>query len=376
MPVKRLPHHPSLAHLRYQAKDLLREHHAHSLQAAQRIREFHPKFSSAADSEIFAARLTLSDAQLTIARERGFPSWARLKRHIEKPALASQLTLPRHERIEDSSFRRAVDLLDAGDVAGLHACLSQHPSLSRQHVVFEGGNYFRNPTLLEFVAENPVRHGKLPRNIVDVAKTIIDAGVDHLALNETLMLVATGTVPRQCQVQLPLIALLCNHGADPDAASRHAALHGEFEALNALLKHGARVDLPIAAALGRTEDARRWLPQSSSLDRHLALSFAADYGHLEIVRILLDAGEDPNRYNPIGHSHTTPLHQAAAAGHMAVVRLLAERGARLDMKDILWQSTPAGWAEHAGKVEIAAYLLEQETRRSAPGREADDPRTN
>jgi hypothetical protein len=32
-----------------------------------------------------------------------------------------------------------------------------------QHVVFEGGNYFRDPTLLEFVAENPVRHGTLPR---------------------------------------------------------------------------------------------------------------------------------------------------------------------------------------------------------------------
>jgi hypothetical protein len=38
------------------------------------------------------------------------------------------------------------------------------------------------------------------------------------------------------------------------------------------------------------------------------------------------------------------------------VRLLVERGARTDLKDILWQATPADWAQHAGKPEIAALL--------------------
>ncbi|PYV14272.1 MAG: hypothetical protein DMG21_18735 [Acidobacteria bacterium] len=79
-------------------------------------------------------------------------------------------------------------------------------------------------------------------------------------------------------------------------------------------------------------------------------------------RLLLDAGEDPNRYNPVGaHSHTTPLHQAAGAGHYAVVRLLVERGARLDLKDILWQATPADWARHAGRTAIEAYLRARDT---------------
>src|SRR5208337_2222393 len=357
MPVRPLPSNPNLDHLKYQAKDLLKEHSAHTAGVAQRIREFHPRFGRASDAEIFYAQLSLSDAQLAIAREYGFPSWPRLKAHIEKPALAHQLNLPHHERIEDATFRRVVELLDAGNVADLRAHLHQHPDLVHQHVAFEGGNYFRHPTLLEFVAENPVRHGTLPANIVDVTRVILDAGVEQSALNETLMLVSTGSVARECRLQLPLIDLLCDYGADPNSAIHATALHGEFEAVNALIRRGARIDLPVAAALGRFEDARRLLAGANTENRHLALTLAADFGHVEIVRLLLDAGEDPNRYNPVGgHSHTTPLHQAAGRGHDEVVQLLVERGARLDLKDILWRATPADWARHAGRTEIEAYL--------------------
>jgi ankyrin repeat protein len=99
------------------------------------------------------------------------------------------------------------------------------------------------------------------------------------------------------------------------------------------------------------------LGASTAEDRHRSLALAAQHGHVEIVRLLLEAGEDPNRYNPDGnHSHSTPLHQAALAGHEAVVRLLVERGARLDIKDTLYQSTPIGWAQYAGKTDIAEYL--------------------
>ncbi len=360
MPVRRFPSNPNLDHLKYQAKDLLNERTVCTLRVAQRIREFHPRFAGAADAEIFNARFGLSDAQLTIAREYGFSSWARLKRHIEKPTLSDRLDLPYEQRIENATFRRAVDLLDTADSDGLRAYLNQHPGLAHQHVVFEGGNYFRKPTLIEFVAENPVRHGTLPANIVDVAKVILDAGSNRTAINETLMLVSTGSVPRECHVQLPLIDLLCDYGADPNSAVQVAALHGEFAAVNALIGRGARIDLPVAAALGRVDDARRLLGGAKSEDRHLALAMAADFGHVEIVRLLLDAGENPNRYNPVGgHSHATPLHQAAGGGRAEVVRLLVGRGARLDLKDTLWQGTPADWARHAGRTEIESYLRAQ-----------------
>ena len=371
MPVRVLPSNPNLVHLKYQAKDLLKAHAARDPRAAQRLREFHPRFHRAADEEIFAAGLSLSDAQLAIAREYGFPSWARLKRHIEKPTLSDQLNLPHHQRIEDAAFRRAVDLIDSGDAAGLRAHLKQHPQLLRSRVLFEGGNYFRNPSLLEFIAENPVRHGKLPRNIAEVARVILDSGVEPSARNETLMLVATGSVPRECGLQLPLIDLLCDHGADPDSALEAAASHGELPSVHALLQRGARIDLPVAAALNRLDDFRRLLPSASSEARHMALALAAQYGHVEIVRLLLDAGEDPDRYNPVGgHSHTTPLHQAAGAGYEELVHLLVERGAKLDQKDILWHATPAGWAQYAGKTEIAQYLREQESARGETNQNA------
>jgi ankyrin repeat protein len=364
MPVRRLPSNPNLNHLKHQAKDLLKAHAVRDLAAAQTIREFHPRFRSAADAEIFNAQLKLSDAQLTIAREAGFASWSSLKRHIEQPTLTDRLDLPPHERIEDPVFRRAVDLIDAGDVAGLRTYLQRHPKLALRRVKFEGWNYFHNPSLLEFIAENPIRRGKLPPNILDVANVILDAGVDESALNETLMLVATGNVPRECGLQIALIDLLCDRGADANSAMHAAALLGEQESLQELIARGGRIDLPIAAALGQVDEFRRLLPQARAKDRHLAFALAAQYGQVEIARLLLDTGEDPNRYNPEGgHSHSTPLHHAAAAGNMELLKLLVERGARLDVRDVLWHATPAGWAKHNGKTDAEAYLLAEAAKR-------------
>jgi ankyrin repeat protein len=239
--------------------------------------------------------------------------------------------------------------------------LKQHPKLAQQQVLFEGGNYFRNPTLLEFVAENPTRHGKLPANIVALTKVILDAGTAQPPLDETLALVASSSVAHKMGAQVALIDLLCDRGANPNSAMRTAAMYNELEAVHALIRRGGKVDISIAAALGNAEEALRLLENASSEDCHWAIAMASQFGYIEIVRLLLDAGEDPNRYNPVGgHSHGTPLHHAAAAGHADVLRLLIERGARLDAKDTLWHATPAEWAAHEGRTEIEAYLRRQE----------------
>src|SRR5689334_316070 len=227
MPTRRLPSRPNLVQLKRQAKELLDERRAGTLQTCQRIREFHPRYEGASDAAINAAAFSLSDSQLTIAREYGFRSWARLRMFV-RDEHAGDLELPHHERITDPRFRQAVDLLDDGDVEGLRRLLADVPGLSTRRVLFEGGNYFREPSLLEFVAENPIRHDALPPNIIDIAGVILDAGAqaDRQSVQSTLNLVSSGRVPRECGAQIALIELLCDRGADPDAAMGAALGHG------------------------------------------------------------------------------------------------------------------------------------------------------
>lgn len=356
MPTKTLPANPSLANLKSQAKGLVQARHSHDPVTLQRIREFHPRFNDLEDTEIVNVPFKLADAQLTIAREYGFASWPRLKTFIEKQA-QSKINLPAQERIDDPVFRRAVDLMDAGDVERLRRHLANHPKVIHQRIVLEGGNYFRNPSLLEFCAENPIRHGTLPENIVAVVKVILDSGPDLVSINETLGLVASGAVPRQCRVQLELISLLCRYGADPTGALGVAVTHGEMDAVNALLNCGAKLDLSTAAALGRTDDFKRLLQKAGTKNRHKALAMAAQFGNVDCLKLLLEAGEDPNRYNPKGfHSHATPLHQAAFQGHLDAVKCLIDGGANPDAKDVLFGGTALGWAEHGGRSEVVDYL--------------------
>ena len=93
-----------------------------------------------------------------------------------------------------------------------------------------------------------------------------------------------------------------------------ALIHGSPDAAMALERRGANAGtLPAAAGLGRAAVVARLLPSSTGPERHSALAIAAMYGHTDAVCLLLDAGEDPNRYNPEGHhAHATPLHQAIA----------------------------------------------------------------
>jgi ankyrin repeat protein len=172
--------------------------------------------------------------------------------------------------------------------------------------------------------------------------------------------------PAKAGVQVALVETLLDFGASLEGLGSSqwrsplmtALVFGFQPVAEALARRGARVDnIAAAAGLGRLADARQLLATADRESRHRALALAALHGHVDIVRLLLDAGEEPSRYNPDGnHSHSTPLHQAVLAGHDAVVRLLVERGARLDVQDTIHQGTPLGWAVYAGHVEIERYL--------------------
>ncbi len=75
---KQLPNRPNLKHPRNQAKTLLDAHKAGDDDACTRFKTHLPRLSEASPQQIRGANLTLSDAQLIIAREYDFASWSKL----------------------------------------------------------------------------------------------------------------------------------------------------------------------------------------------------------------------------------------------------------------------------------------------------------
>jgi hypothetical protein len=76
----------------------------------------------------------------------------------------------------------------------------------------------------------------------------------------------------------------------------------------------------------------------------------------------LTPGAQSLRYAPVScrraHAEDPPR------GPAELVCLLVDRGARLDLKDLLWQRTAADWARHAGDTEIEACLCAPADRES------------
>jgi Lon protease-like protein len=79
---RELPNRPNLDHLKSQAKDLLDGHRRRDPVAFRRIRDALPAFAGSLDEEIASRPFALHDAQSAIAREYGFPSFAKLRARV------------------------------------------------------------------------------------------------------------------------------------------------------------------------------------------------------------------------------------------------------------------------------------------------------
>jgi len=320
------------------------------------------------DRDIAAADLNDADARLATARGHDFAAWDCLVAFVES--------------IRDpdgpvARFEQAIEWVIDGNVAALRAALVADPALV--HARSTRVTHFDPPrhsaTLLHYVAANGVEghRQRTPANAVDVARALLDAGADPDSLAQlyggdctTMALLVSSGHPAKAGVQVALVDVLVDYGASVEPSGSGswtsplmtALTFGYLDAARALVRRGARVDsLSEAAGLGLLDEVQRRVAMAEADDRHRALALAAQLGHVDVVRVLLDAAEDPDRYNPPqAHSHSTPLHQAVAAGHLDVVRLLVERGARTDIRDSLFESTPLGWAEYLGQPQIAEYL--------------------
>jgi ankyrin repeat protein len=377
MDFKPLPFHSSVTEYEKQAVELFAAWQSGDAGAIEIVHQNHPRFlderipwlpKDLSESEIRGVPLELADAQLALARRYSFQNWERLREWVEA---ASQPDSP------VAKFEAAVDAVITGDAATLDRLLREDPELVRRRStrVTHHDPPVHAATLLHYIAANGVEdyNQRTPENAVEIAQLLLDRGADPDALAgmyggqcAAMSMLVSSSHPAQAGVQVALVDILVDNGASVEARGvgpwvsplQTALVFGYFGAAEALVRRGARIDtLAVAAGLGRLPEAHHLLAVATSEERHHALALAAQNGRVEIVRLLLDAGEDPDRYNPEGgHKHSTPLHQAACAGHDAVVRLLVERGARLDIKDTIYHGTPLGWAEHCGQPAIADYL--------------------
>ncbi|MEM8689273.1 MAG: ankyrin repeat domain-containing protein [Pseudomonadota bacterium] len=342
-----LPDNPSLDHLKKQAKRLLRSAREGDEAALGRIGPYfgHPR------------SIGLQSAQLVIAREYGFSSWARLKGAVERPALARRNT-------PDQLANRFLDLV----------CLTYRPDVDA------GPHRFKDAGALL------AAHPEIAEESIYTAAALGDVErIDHwLASDEGLinrkggyfnwepiMYAAYARLPGSTSLAGGL--RLLKRGADPNA---HYMWGGQyrFTALTGVFGQGegGPVNFPehpdcVAFARGLLEAGAEPNDSQAAYNR----CFEKDDTCLEL---LLEYGlsprdrnnwllEDGDRLVP-NSSQTMHFHliQALHRGFDARAKLLIDHGVDVDKPDDTYDTltkgkTPYEAARLLGQDEIADYLL-------------------
>jgi ankyrin repeat protein len=272
---KSLPARPNLEQLKNQAKDLLKSHQAGNPEAIERVRQHHPSWSATSVSEVRHARLSLTDAQLVIAREYGFASWPKLKERVDSIALETGDPM--------ELFKRAFVEEDATLFRRL---LGRYPEIKARI----------NEPVAAFDA--PVITRVRSREMLDV---LLEAGAD---INAKSRWWAGG------------FGLL--DGAEPDLAAY-------------AIQRGAIVDAHSAARLGLVGKLRELILAEPTRvharggDGQTPLHFAST---IEVAQFLLDHGADLD-VRDVDHE-STPA-QYMVRDRQDVARFLVERGCQTDI---------------------------------------------
>jgi ankyrin repeat protein len=335
--LKPLPDRPSIEQYTKQARDLLKSGDS------ERIARSHPHAPASA---------TLADAQLVIAREHGFESWANFVEAIRDLSGKDSLF---------SKFERAADAIVAGEEAKLKSLLDENPDL-----IHARSGRVHHAALIHYIGANGFENyrQKTPPNAVTIAKILLDAGADPNAIadcygkSSVLLLVASSVHPKRAGVQIELMQLLLDRGAKIDGVN--AALHnGHGEAAAFLARCGAVLDLEGAAGVGRLDLVERYFSDSSAEQKNAAFSWACEYGHNDVVSFLLNNGV-------IGEERMPGLHWAIVGGQLETIKLLLDRGASLETRN-MYGGTALGqalWSAQNGDstidyAPIAELLVER-----------------
>ncbi len=325
-----LPKKPSLEFLKRQAKQLKKGHAAQNPDAIHWLKQLHPKLQNATENEIGAAKITLADVQLVVARAYGFSSWPKLKQYVESistdeetvvfaflntacPAVnvnhrsgdleTAAKILQEHPEVANANIYTAAVL---GNAELVKSFLAQSPELANQ----KGGPRNWEPLFYlcfsRFLRFKPERTPEFVRT----AKTLLSNGADPNAFfmageeKETALYGAAGVANNA-----ELVKVLLESGADvndPDA-HYHVAEFDNFECFKLFVDHGVDAD-----------------GQATMLLRKL------DFDQIDSVRYLLEIGCDPNAMSMWGKM---ALHQALMRGRsLPFFELLIEHKADVNAK--------------------------------------------
>ena len=350
-----LPSRPDLDHLRRQARDLLRAARAGDAEAAARIR-------------VASGALTLTAARLAIAREYGFSSWARLKAEVEARTrdLAAKVAAFCEASIRDWTGRAARMLAETPEIAGygfatavilgdavrVREAITRDPAAATRPDARTGWTPLHAVCASRWHRLDPSRADGL----VAVARLLLDAGADPAG--------RTGGprgewTPLRCAIagaaNPAITRLLLERGAVPDDHDMYLACFGD----------------------DNRESLRLLLDRAPDMTESTALSAPISTGDTEAVRMLLEAGADPNRTLPADlfggrYSSEPPWPAAYAAvrsGCVAeLVELLLGHGADPEAAGPDGRS-PYRLAISQGRADLAAVLRRHGARDDATGAE-------
>ncbi len=291
---RELPPRPNLNQLKNQAKELLERCRRENDDALKEVVAFLPNPSRLPDGDL-ARGMALHDAQLVLARSYGFANWAGIKRYVE--SVHNPLRPMWVVAIMGEDLELIAKLIDQDQtlVDSLHR---------------------------EF--EDPYRYKVFPV-----------ATLTYAAAGPPQQTVSPRDVHRRINVEM--VDLLLDRGADPNVHSHHGRPLS-----------WARDPQVISLLIERGGDVNLWHDNGGS-----PLNFAVwKHGDVEHMRVLLDAGADPNSANSDG---STALHTAAGDGSTELVRLLLERGARKNAVNAAGQR-PIDLARSRSHEEIARLL--------------------
>jgi ketosteroid isomerase-like protein len=371
VPPRGLPGNANIEQLKNGAKSFQRAVRAGDPGAVDVVNEFHPRLPTARPGSPELAAFTRADALLVVARRFDFPSWARLKSHLElvqryarsphqqpvgqpvadDDALADEflrLACLNYGDDDPARWRRARELVDAnpwlaaaniytaaavGDVGAAQELLAADPGRARS----EGGPHAWEPLL--YVTYSRVDAPGPGRSALGVARLLLDHGADPNAgyLWEGLVPPFTaltgalgsgeGASPAHPDA-LALARLLLEAGADANDGqalyNRGWGADPQEDWLELLFEFGLGTGDggPWRHLLGERQDS----PLAMLEDLLMA---AAGHGLVDRVRRLLARGVDPEgrgSRHPI-YEGRSPVQEAALAGHMDVVSELVDAGA-------------------------------------------------